>query len=169
MSVCWSNYQIESHLWLSQRITVVCIMCTNNSLKSFCNHATYVFGLSGACRNQLLLPAHPWYQSRIKREPALRSALVFLHTTYLVNIRIIMQFHISGNVSQSMRYCSPKISQNILGTNVVRLDQIWAHHANCKTYVWTEVHQEHKREWVYETQRHFPNLVWHHYHITSES
>ena len=31
---------IEFPLWLSQRITVVFIMCTNNSLKSFCNHAT---------------------------------------------------------------------------------------------------------------------------------
>jgi hypothetical protein len=28
---------IESHLWLSQRITVVFIMCTNSSLKSFSN------------------------------------------------------------------------------------------------------------------------------------
>ena len=43
MSICWSNCQIrdssiiESHLWLSQRFTVVFIMCTNSSLKSFRN------------------------------------------------------------------------------------------------------------------------------------
>lgn len=46
MSVCWSNYKIldssiiESHLWLLKRIIVVFIMCTNNSLKSFCSHAS---------------------------------------------------------------------------------------------------------------------------------
>ena len=46
MSICWSNHRIrdsskiESHLWLSQRIIVVFIMCTNSSLKSFHNQAT---------------------------------------------------------------------------------------------------------------------------------
>ena len=46
MSICWSNHRIwdfsiiKSHLWLSQRITVVFIMCTNSSLKRFPNQAT---------------------------------------------------------------------------------------------------------------------------------
>ena len=176
MSICWSNHRIrdssiiESHLWLSQRITVVSIMSTNSACNFTWDHTrSAVFSLSGAYSNRFLLPTHPWYRSKIQREPALRSALVILHTACPDNIRIIMQFHIFGCVSQSMRDCAPKISQKILGTNPVRLNQIWAHHANCKTYVWTEVHQEHQCGWVYETQRHFPNLVRHHYHITSKS
>ena len=46
MSICWSNHRvrdssiIESHLWLLQRVTVVFIMSTNSSLKSFPNQAT---------------------------------------------------------------------------------------------------------------------------------
>ena len=72
------------------------------------------FSLSGAQRNRLLYPAHPGYRSRTQRERALKSALAILHTTRPVNIRIIMQLHISDNVSQSMRDCAPKISQKIL-------------------------------------------------------
>ena len=53
---------------------------------------SYVFGLSGAQSNRLLLPAHLGYRSRAQREPTPRSALAILHTACPVSIQIIMQF-----------------------------------------------------------------------------
>jgi len=124
---CLSTYHIPDDVYLPEQSTNMGFlnnripplvvtenhnsMCSNNSLKSFPQPSSfiwvhtrrYVSGLDGAYVNWLLLPGHPLYRSRIQRETTLKSAPVILHTTYLISIRIMMQFHISNNVSQSMR------------------------------------------------------------------
>ena len=102
MSIGWSNRRIqdssiiESHLWLSQRITVVFIMCTNSSLKSFSNQtasqkailAAIVFCLGGAQSHRLLLPAHPGYRRKSQGETTPKSALTVHHTACPISISI---------------------------------------------------------------------------------
>ena len=135
MSIYWSNHRIwipqqSNPPRLSQRITVVFIMCTNNSLKSFCNHATsHEIILVAMYSVSAVLIATDFYFLLIhdieaESKENQHSEVIFLHAACPISIRIIMQLHISGSVSQSMRDCAPKISQKILGTNPVRLNQI---------------------------------------------
>jgi hypothetical protein len=98
---------IESHLWLSQRIIVVFIMCTNSSLKSFSNQIAShevmlatVYPVAAVLKNhRLLLPAHPRYGSRSQGETTPGSALTVHHTACPISISISKWSHISDSVS----------------------------------------------------------------------
>ena len=120
MYICWSNCQNTG--FLNNRIPSLVVTEINSGINHVYKELTEelqqpdcltkghtisnVFCLGDAQSHRLLLPAHPGYQGRF--QTALGSALVILHTSCPLIIRIIMWFHISGSVSQSVRDCAPE-------------------------------------------------------------
>ena len=68
------------------------------------------------------------------------------HTARPISIRMTMEPHIPGSVSQSIGDCALEISQEILGNNpmnVMRLDHKLTQRVHSESYVRTRVDQEH--------------------------